>query len=158
MSNTLLRLSPETDFTRGRFDRLFHQMLGSAPSLVGGDVCGAIPAKDAVAGRNFVPAVDVKSGNEALTFVFELPGLNRENVEITVENNVLTVAGERKFEVEVNGETYHRIERGFGSFSRSFTLPTGIRTDKVDASFQEGILTVVLPKEEETKPRKITIR
>ena len=79
-------------------------------------------------------------------------------MQITLENNVLTLAGERKFEAdEAKNESYHRLERHYGAFSRSFTLAPTVRTDKVEASFQDGVLTVHLPKQEESKPRRISI-
>jgi HSP20 family protein len=148
MMTTLARWAPETDLIRGRFDRLFNEMLQ--------DVWGA-PSPGGV-GRPWAPAVDVKESEEALIFQVELPGLTKDDVEITIENNVLTLAGERKFEQEAKGENYHRLERAYGTFSRSFTLPTGVQTDKVDASFEHGVLILHLPKQEESKPRKISIR
>lgn len=150
MNTTLTRWNPETDLLRNRFDRLFNQMLQ--------DAWGAQPAAEGFTGKAWTPAVDIKESDDVLEFGVELPGLAKENVEITVENNVLTIAGERKFEKEAKGESYHRLERSYGAFSRSFTLPTGVRTEKIDATFDQGVLTIRLPKEEATKPRKISIR
>lgn len=79
-------------------------------------------------------------------------------MNITLENNVLSLSGERRFEKEVKEETFHRMERSYGEFTRSFTLPANVRTDKVEASFTDGVLTITLPKVEESKPRKIAIR
>jgi HSP20 family protein len=90
--------------------------------------------------------------------VAELPGMTREDVQITLENNVLSIAGERKFEKDVKGESYHRLERTFGTFARSFTLPANVKTDKVEATFKDGVLTVTLPKVEEAKPRRVEIK
>ena len=84
--------------------------------------------------------------------------MTKDNIEITVENNILTIAGERKFEKETKGEEYHRLERTYGNFSRSFTLPTGVRTEKVEANFEHGVLRLDLPKQEGAKPRKIAIK
>lgn len=150
MNTTLTRWTPETDLLRNRFDRVFNQMLQ--------DAWGNQPAAEGFSGKAWTPAVDIKETDDTLQFGVELPGLAKENVEITVENNVLTIAGERKFEKEAKGESYHRLERSYGAFSRSFTLPTGVRTEKIDATFDQGILTIKLPKEEATKPRKISIR
>jgi HSP20 family protein len=150
MNTTLTRWNPETDLLRGRFDRLFNQMLQ--------DSWGTQPTAEGFSGKAWAPAVDIKETDDALLFTVELPGLAKENVEITVENNVLTIAGERKFEQEAKGETYHRLERSYGAFSRSFTLPTGVRTEKVEAGFDHGILNIKLPKQEESKQRKISIR
>ena len=115
-----------------------------------------LPTED-VANRGFLPAVDIRETPEQLTIVAELPGLDKKDVAITIENQVLTIAGERSFEKETKDEICHRIERSYGSFSRSFTLPTNLKTDKVEAKFDNGVLTVLVPKAEETKPRKVTI-
>jgi HSP20 family protein len=105
-----------------------------------------------------MPPVDIKESGDALILAVELPGMSKENVHITLENNVLTIAGERKFEKDVKEENYHRIERAYGEFARSFTLPGNVRYDQVDAKFDNGVLNVVLPKAEEAKPRKIAIK
>lgn len=149
MTTGLMRWTPETDLLRSRIDRVFNEMLR--------DVWGT-PLSEPVSGRTWVPAVDIKEGDDALTLTAELPGFTKDQVDITLENNVLTLAGERKFEQEAKGETYHRIERSYGSFSRSFTLPATVKTDKVDARFEGGLLTITLPKVEESRPRKIAIR
>ena len=101
--------------------------------------------------------MDVAETADALTLYAELPGLSREDVDITLENNVLTVRGERKFEKDVKEESFHRIERAYGAFSRSFTLPTNVKNDGVEATFKDGVLTVRIPKAEEAKSRKIAI-
>lgn len=149
MNTGLMRWTPEADLFRGRIDRVFNEMLR--------DAWGA-PASESVASRTWSPAVDIKESDEFLTLTAELPGFDKQQVEITLENNVLTLAGERKFEQETKGEAYHRIERSYGSFSRSFTLPATVKTDKVDARFENGLLSISLPKVEESKPRKIEIR
>jgi len=148
MATALTRITPETEVYRSRFDRMFNQMLH--------DLWGTqTPASSE---RSWMPAVDVKETGDKLVFLVELPGMKKEDVEITLENNVLTISGERKFEKEIKGEEYHRLERSFGSFSRSFTLPSGIHSDKVEANFQDGVLEIALPKPEHAKPRKIAIR
>lgn len=149
MNTGLMRWTPEADLLRGRIDRVFNEMLRDA---------WGTPASESVASRTWTPAVDIKEGDEFLTLTAELPGFDKNQVEITLENNVLTLAGERKFEQESKGEAYHRIERSYGSFSRSFTLPATVKTDKVDAKFENGLLSISLPKVEESKPRKIAIR
>jgi HSP20 family protein len=150
MTTAITRWTPETDLFRNRLDRMFNQMLQ--------DAWGTQAPNEGVAPRAWLPAVDVREKNDSLMFAMELPGLTKENIEITIENNVLTVSGERKFEKETKGEEFHRLERSYGHFSRSFTLPTGVRTDKVDANFEHGVLNIVLPKEEAVKPKKISIR
>jgi HSP20 family protein len=150
MTTTLARWNPETDFVRGRYDRLFNQML---QGFLGSD-----EATEGVANRNWIPAVDIRETEEALLFDAELPGMTKAEIGITLENNVLTIAGEHKFEKEAKGETFHRIERSYGAFSRSFTVPTGIHVDKVKAEFANGVLHITLPKQDESKAHKIDIR
>ena len=87
----------------------------------------------------------------------ELPDLAREDVAVTVENNTLTIRGERKLDAEVKKEQFHRIERAYGNFSRSFSLPTTVDTGKIAAEFKHGVLTIRLPFREEAKPRSINI-
>ena len=150
MTTGIIRWNPEADLFRGRMDRMFNEMLQN--------VWGVAPTSEGVAPRAWAPAVDIRETEEALVLSAELPGLTREEVEITLDNNVLTLAGERKLEKDAKGETWHRVERAYGSFSRSFTLPASVRTDRVEAVFADGILTVTLPKMEESKPRRISIK
>jgi HSP20 family protein len=105
-----------------------------------------------------MPAVDISESADALALSVELPGMKKEDVQITLENNVLTIAGERKFEKDVKEENYHPIERAYGSFARSFTVPGNLRHDQIQASFDSGVLTITLPKADEAKPRKISIK
>ncbi len=106
----------------------------------------------------WVPAVDVAEGEDSYTVKVELPGVNRDDVKITLESNILTIRGEKKAENEVKEKNYHRTERSYGSFQRSFTLPTIVRNDKIDAVYKDGILTVTLPKAEEAKPKQIEVK
>lgn len=104
------------------------------------------------------PAVDVaESDNEYLVKV-ELPGINKEDVKVTVQDSVLTILGEKKQETEAKNHNYHRVERSYGSFQRSFTLPSTVEADKVDATFKDGVLTIALPKAEEAKPKEIDVK
>src|SRR5687767_7793128 len=105
----------------------------------------------------WAPSVDIWEDKDRLNLEAELPGMNREDFEISVENNVITLRGERKFEKKTEGENYHRVERSYGSFTRSFTLPQSVTADGATADFEDGILRVSLPKREETKARKIEI-
>src|SRR4051794_38347792 len=107
--------------------------------------------------RRWVPAMDLLETNEHFVLRADLPGMRREDVAIELEDSVLTVSGERKAEHEDRQEGYYRVERAFGGFSRSLTLPKGIDPAAVTASFSDGVLEVRIPKPEETKPRKITI-
>ena len=108
-------------------------------------------------GRRWMPAMDLVETDEHFVLRADLPGMTESDVNIELEDNVLTVSGERKAEREEKGEGFYRVERSFGSFSRSLTLPKGIDAEAVNASFSNGVLEVRIPKPEERKPRKITI-
>ena len=107
--------------------------------------------------RRWVPAMDLVEGEEAFVLRADLPGMREEDVSIEFEDNVLTVSGERKSEHEEENEGFHRVERAFGSFSRSLTLPKGIDPEAISAAFDNGVLEVRIPKPEESRPRRITI-
>jgi HSP20 family protein len=103
------------------------------------------------------PNVDIFEDKDRLFVEAELPGMNRDDFEISVENNVLTLKGERKFEKKTEGDNYHRVERSYGAFTRQFTLPQTVTADGASADFENGVLRIALPKREETKARKIEI-
>ena len=103
------------------------------------------------------PSVDVFENENEVVFKAELPGMNAKDIEVKLENNVLTLKGERQFEKETKEENYHRVEREYGTFSRSFALPTAVNGDKVTAEYKDGVLKIILPKKEETKPKPIRI-
>ena len=103
------------------------------------------------------PSVDIFENDDAIVVKAELPGMNAKDIDVRLEDNVLTLKGERHFEKETKEENYHRVEREYGSFSRSFALPTAVNGDKVTAEYKDGILKLVLPKKEETKPKSIKI-
>ena len=107
--------------------------------------------------RAWVPPVDIQENGDAYLFHAELPGMTKEDIHITLENNVLRVSGERKFEKDAKKENYHRVERTYGTFTRTFTLPTQVDPEKVQAAFENGILTITVPKAEQAKPRQISI-
>ena len=107
--------------------------------------------------RRWIPAMDLVETDEHFVLRADLPGLTQEDVSIELEDNVLTVSGERKSEHEDRREGYYRVERAFGSFARSLTLPEGVDPDAVAASFDKGVLEVRIPKPEERKPRKVAI-
>jgi HSP20 family protein len=108
-------------------------------------------------GGSWAPSVDIYEQDGNLVLKAELPGIDPKDVDVRVENNVLTLRGERKLDTEVSKENYHRVERSYGAFSRSFTLPNVVDTDKIKAEFKDGVLRLVLPKKEEAKPKQITI-
>ena len=107
--------------------------------------------------RPWSPSVDVKETKEAFILEAELPGLSKDDIHITLEDSVLRLTGERRFQKEEEKENYHRIERAYGSFSRSFTLGSGVDPSRVQAAFKDGVLTLTVPKSEESKPREIAI-
>ena len=107
--------------------------------------------------RRWAPAMDLLETDDHFVLRADLPGMTESDVNIEVEDNVLTVSGERKAEHEEKREGFYRVERAFGAFSRSLTLPKGIDADAVSASFDKGVLEVRIPKPEERKPRRITI-
>ena len=106
---------------------------------------------------SFVPAVDVYEDEHKVTLKLEIPGVNQEDLDIRLENNTLTVRGERKFEKEEKEENFHRIERRYGSFARSFTLPNTLDTENVQAAYDNGVLKLQLAKRAEAKPKQIKV-
>jgi HSP20 family protein len=106
----------------------------------------------------WVPAVDVAETQDRYVITAELPGVKPEEVDISVENSMLTITGERKFYSQNKEEDFHRIERRFGSFVRTLTLPSVADPERIQASFDDGVLTIEVPKREEAKPRKIQIK
>ena len=108
-------------------------------------------------GRRWVPAMDLLETDEHFVLRADLPGMREEDVSVELEDNVLTLSGERKAEHEERQEGYYRVERAFGRFSRSLTLPKGVDAEAVTAAFTDGVLEVRIPKPEERKPRKISI-
>ena len=108
-------------------------------------------------GSSFSPAVNVHEDDKAYAVSVELPGLKAEDVDIEVDDGVLTLKGEKKFEAEKEDKGYHLIERRYGSFTRRFTLPKTVNADGIEASMSDGILTVTLPKVEAPKPKKISV-
>jgi len=106
----------------------------------------------------WIPAVDIAEHDNEYVVKLELPGVNKEDVKITLESNILTIQGDKKQEKETKKENYHRVERSYGAFQRSFTLPTTVKSDKIDAVYKEGVLTISLPKAEEAKPKQIEVK
>jgi HSP20 family protein len=144
----LIRWSP----TRGmvgiqdEMNRLFNDFLSSAPG------------ENAESGLSYWgPSVDISENDDEILLEAEVPGMNRDDIKITIQDNVLTLKGEKKQQAEKKGTNYHRIERSYGSFERSFSLPTSVQADQVKANYQNGILHVKLPKSEEAKPKEISV-
>jgi len=108
-------------------------------------------------GGSWAPAVDIHEQEGNIVLKAELPGIDPKDVDIRIENNTLTLRGERKFDDEVKRENYHRVERTYGAFARSFTLPNVVDTEKIKADYKDGVLRVTLPKREEAKPKQIQV-
>ena len=104
------------------------------------------------------PAVDIYETADSIVIKAELPDVDQKDIEVRIEDSILILKGERKHEDEVKKENYHRIERYFGSFQRSFSLPTSVNQEKVEANCEKGILTITLPKKDEKKPKHINIQ
>jgi HSP20 family protein len=105
----------------------------------------------------WTPAVDMYEGDEAFTVTAELPGFSKDDVQVELKDNRLTLKGERKREAEVKEAQYHRVERAYGAFRRSIRLPATVDADKAEAVFKDGVLKLTLPKAEEAKPKAISI-
>ena len=118
-----------------------------------GDVFGSAPFN-----RSWVPAVDIYE-NDAHEFVIkaELPDMKREDIKVTLENSVLTLRGERKAEIDSSKANVHRVERQYGSFTRSFALPATVDGNRIQASYKDGVLTIRLPQREDAKPKQIEV-
>ena len=108
-------------------------------------------------GGSWAPAVDIYEHENNIVLKAELPGMDPKDVDIRLENNTLTLRGERKLDNEVKKENYHRVERSYGTFTRSFTLPNVVDQGNIKAEFKDGVLRVILPKREEAKPKQIQI-
>jgi HSP20 family protein len=104
------------------------------------------------------PSVDIFENKNEIVLEAEMPGVNADDVNISIENNVLTLSGERRFEKKDESDNFHRVERSYGSFSRSFTLPSTVSSENAQAEFENGVLRLKLAKREEAKPRRIEIK
>jgi HSP20 family protein len=108
-------------------------------------------------GGTWAPAVDIYEKDNNIVIKAELPGVDPKDVDIRLDNNVLTIKGERKFDNDVKKDNYHRVERSYGVFTRSFTLPTTVDPSGIKAEYKDGVLLLTLPKREEAKPKQIQI-
>ena len=129
-----------------RMNKLFEDSLSKSSAFEEGLAAGA-----------WTPSADIYETPEKIVIKVDLPGMTQEEIELKVEDNTLTVKGERILEKDTKKEDYHRIERSYGAFSRSFTLPNSVDVDNIKAQHKNGILEIVLPKKEETRPKKIKI-
>jgi len=143
---TLIRWSPwkELEEMQKTLTRLLGDVGTTAPSAVEEGV--------------WLPAVDIRETDDAIFVEAELPGVKKEDVKVDIKDNVLTISGERKYEKEVKEENIHRMERVYGRFARSFTLPNNVDVDKVEARLEDGVLTIRLPKKESARTKEVKIR
>lgn len=113
---------------------------------------------EGIARGSWHPSVDIYENKDQIVLEAELPGMNREDFDLSIENNVITLRGERRFEKKEETDNYHRVERAYGSFTRSFTLPNTVSGEGANADYRNGVLRVTIPKREETKARRIEVK
>ena len=144
----VVRWSPMRDImsVRDEMNRLFSEVFSRPRDEEGAWFAGA-----------WTPPVDIYDTNDALVLKAELPGFSKEDVSVELKDNTLILKGERKREAEVKEENYHRLERAYGAFQRSFSLPATVDQEKVKANYKDGVLELRLPKVEVAKPKRITI-
>ena len=141
----LTRWGPFREFTtlQDRMNRLFRDNYGEG--------------QEALSTSTFAPPVDVYEDEHNVTLKIEVPGIDEKDIDVQIENNLLTVHGERKFEKEEKEENFRRVERQYGSFTRSFTLPSTVNPEQVQAHYDKGILKIQLAKKAEAKPKQIKV-
>jgi HSP20 family protein len=142
----IVRWNPwrETDDLFDRYTRAVGQLRGAS--------------QEVIATGDWAPRVDIAETEKAFVIKVEIPEVNKQDVKVTVDNGVLTIRGERKQEKEENGKKFHRVERFYGSFTRSFTLPDNVDEANVKASFKDGMLNLHIQKTEEVKPKAIEVK
>jgi len=121
------------------------------------DSFSPVISQESLSAGSFVPPVDVYEDEQGIRLKMEVPGIDEKDIDIRMENNLLTVRGERKLESETKEENYHRIERRYGSFTRSFTLPNTVNPEEVKAGYSKGVLTIQLGKRAEARPKQIKV-
>jgi HSP20 family protein len=148
--NNLTRWDPfhELANLQDRMNRLFTQPVAAF---------GNFANEESLTQGSFVPPVDVYEDEHSIQLKMEVPGIEEKDIDIRLENNLMTVRGERQFSKETKEENYHRIERRYGSFSRSFTLPNTVNPEDVKADYDKGVLTIRLGKRAEAKPKQIKV-
>ena len=147
---TLVRWNPTRDLAAmeiERLERMFGQVFGDRDAVAPG------------AGQAWMPAVDLyEDGNGEVVLKAELPAVRRDDIKVSMEGQTLTLEAERHLDTDVQRDRYHRIERAYGAFRRSFTLPPSVDASRIAAEYQDGVLTVRLPRREEAKPRQIEVK
>jgi len=144
----ITRWDPFREFStlQDRMNRLFQDSFGQQPGR-----------EESLSSSVFAPAVDVYEDEQHITLKIEVPGIDEKDIDIRVENNTLTVHGERKFEKDEKEENYRRVERQYGSFTRSFTLPNVVDAENIQADYDKGVLKIRLAKKAEAKPKQIKV-
>jgi len=144
MKKNIAKWEPFRDLVslRSDFDRLFESFFGGLP---------------AVQEDLWAPVVDIIENNGNIEVKAELPGMSKDDIKVTVKDDILSLSGERKQEKEIKEKTYHRIERFYGSFCRNIQLPESVEADKVKATYKDGVLNILLPKPVSAKPKKIDV-
>ena len=147
---TRRQLEPVTDVFQSwrRLNRLFDEAFGN---------WAAVPSENGTVTSAWVPACDITEDKENLRVVVELPGVKPKDVKISLENNLLSIRGEKKQESEQTTDRVHRYERAYGTYERTFTLPSTVDADRIQARYDNGILTVTIPKVERARPREIPV-
>jgi HSP20 family protein len=145
----VIRWDPYRDL--GSFADRFNRALGTVAGVAGRE------RDEELNLGTWIPPVDISEDKDTITLTAELPGFTEDQVEVQMEGGVLTIRGERKFEDEKEGRNFHRLERSYGTFVRSFTLPNNVDRENIHASFKDGLLDIELPKREEARPRQIKI-
>jgi HSP20 family protein len=142
----LTRWEPFHEFStlQDRMNRLFRETQGNSQD-------------ETLTNSSFAPAVDVYEDEHNVTLKIEVPGIDEKDIDVRIENNTLTVHGERKIEKEEKEENYRRVERQYGSFTRTFNLPPSVDAEKVQADYDKGVLNITLPKKAEAKPKQIKV-
>jgi len=143
----ITRWDPFREFStlQGRMNRLFRESYGPEGR------------EESLTSTTFAPPADVYEDEHNVTLKLEVPGIDEKDIDVRIENNVLTVHGERKFEKDEKEENFRRVERQYGSFTRTFTLPTTVDAEHVSANYEKGILKIALPKKAEAKPKQIKV-
>jgi HSP20 family protein len=142
----ILRWRPlgEVDSFKREMDRMFDNFFGSG-------------TETSESSLTWYPSVDIKETKDEFVMMAEVPGMSKDDIKINISENTLTIKGEKKEEKKEDDHNYHRVERRYGTFQRSFTLPTQIQGSKVKAAYKDGVLTITMPKKEEVKPKEIPI-
>ena len=139
----------ELNSLQKQMNRMFDSFFGRTTSLM--------PFEENLNDLEFGPPVDIYEDDQKLTFKVEVPGIDEKDIKVEVENNVLTLHGERKLEKDIKEENFRRMERHYGAFSRSFTLPSAIDPEKIEANYSHGVLAVQMPKRAEARAKQIKV-